>query len=522
MKSCSVKLFLLILLPAFLIQSVHADGCFFSSKEGRLLLPDQKAVISWDGTTEEMMIVSSVRSANISNIAWVIPLQSYTKPEVEAGNISVFEDLTEYFWDRSFWGRMALGGMAVEVVESKEVDIYDITILKADNANDLLEWLNSNGYKTPEEAEPIFRKHVEQGNMYFIANKLDLKNKHEEELELLPLAIELAKSELTERIESVFERARPKFNKLDCPIDKNHSEYGFYRNARMECTLSKIKGKLDSEHIKYTEQWEERVEREPKLMFEDGFTAKWEFTGYGYPLHYNIMIGNEYDPMIYYERYPKPTLYQSEIEMSESASREDLEKAEKYAGIIRKAVSENLDDLNYINDLSLEDSGYNHAYERLQEDDFLFVCNEHDESFQYRDMLDLGDGDDFVSLCRTMYALATGMATPLKLKFEPPRPYYPLEISSLGKGHAMIDVYMISGKAAYDSNNVMQETRTIRINNDLKEKLGRHINVRNSRYATRFSWDGDLKDLKADVMFEYKESFWQGILDWLKSLFGAE
>ena len=59
--------------------------------------PYQKAVINWDGTTETLILASAVKSDNLTDIAWVVPILSSSMPNVTAGNMSVFEDLVEYF-----------------------------------------------------------------------------------------------------------------------------------------------------------------------------------------------------------------------------------------------------------------------------------------------------------------------------------------------------------------------------------------------------------------------------------------
>ena len=82
----------------------------------------------------------------------------------------------------------ALGGMSseapkVEVIESKKLDIYDITILKATDGSALLDWLNQNGYSFPEGKQNVLDYYIGlEANynkpFYFIANKVNLQNKY--------------------------------------------------------------------------------------------------------------------------------------------------------------------------------------------------------------------------------------------------------------------------------------------------------------------------------------------------------
>ncbi len=182
------KILLLLLVSFSIIEVASADGWHLSDQQVHLLEPNQKAIISWDGKNETMILSSAVKSDEIANFAWIIPIQSSIKPEVMAGNISVFEDLVEYFTeekqkDTGVTGRVtpvAIPG--VVVVESKEVDVYDITILKATSSDDLISWLINNRFETPEEAKPILDKYVAKGDYYFIANKIDLTNKFNEDV----------------------------------------------------------------------------------------------------------------------------------------------------------------------------------------------------------------------------------------------------------------------------------------------------------------------------------------------------
>ena len=44
-----------------------------------------------------MILSSAVRNENLTNITWVVPIISTTKPNISTGNMSVFKKLVEYF-----------------------------------------------------------------------------------------------------------------------------------------------------------------------------------------------------------------------------------------------------------------------------------------------------------------------------------------------------------------------------------------------------------------------------------------
>src|SRR4030042_5378527 len=184
---------IMMLVTSTLMPMSSADGMHISDIELHMYEPYQKAVIYWSGMTETMILSSAVRSDNFPDIAWVVPIISTTMPNVTAGNMSIFEELVNYMRSYDYWPyRLNIAGIystsdfaehGVILLESKEVDIYDIVILKADNASDLINWLLENNFKVPPEAEDILERYVSMDNCYFVVNKIDLNNKHKEVLD---------------------------------------------------------------------------------------------------------------------------------------------------------------------------------------------------------------------------------------------------------------------------------------------------------------------------------------------------
>jgi hypothetical protein len=178
----------MISLAVPLCHSAFADGLHISNGISKVSEPYQKAVIHWDGRTETMILSSGVMSQDIANFAWIVPLQSQVKPEVTAGDMSLFEYLSELFWypypthlpaSSKGYGN---GRGGVQVVETKEIDFYDITILKASDPIELMEWLDENGYIVPQQARHLLEAYTEYREYYFIVNKIDLENRFENEI----------------------------------------------------------------------------------------------------------------------------------------------------------------------------------------------------------------------------------------------------------------------------------------------------------------------------------------------------
>jgi len=179
------KILLSLIIGVVLIPNlVWADGGVFPDYSEKIYLPAQKAVISWDGEEETMVLSTKIKTEDLANMAWVIPIPSKVKPEIEAGDIEIFYDLVNLFGGGRKVPDLGIGRQEgsekVEVIEFKKVDIYDIATLKAIDAKSLVNWLNENGYIVPEETVPLLQEYCDQENFYFIANKINLANKYED------------------------------------------------------------------------------------------------------------------------------------------------------------------------------------------------------------------------------------------------------------------------------------------------------------------------------------------------------
>lgn len=231
----------------FLVMSINAgytpviaDGFHIADSTIHLTEPEQKAVISWDGKTETMLLSSAVASDDIENVVWIVPILSSTVPVVKPGDIKIFESLTKLFEKPKPQGSRAMLAGGAEVVYSVAIGIYDITILKATSAADLFKWLKKSGYKVPDEnwhvsgagysidgdkateeqieflkkqnfnfphkAADIVEEYISRGKCYFVINKIDLKNRHLKAIETLNLEYNKMESEYIKLCEEVNKR----------------------------------------------------------------------------------------------------------------------------------------------------------------------------------------------------------------------------------------------------------------------------------------------------------------------------
>ncbi len=108
--------------------------------------PGQKAIIAWDGEEEILILSTDVRASSDSQVLELLPLPS--KPEIEKGDFASFEQvdklIKEHFpthlWDRSKEGVVGPPGEGVEIVFHEKIGAHDITVVKAADSSELVQW----------------------------------------------------------------------------------------------------------------------------------------------------------------------------------------------------------------------------------------------------------------------------------------------------------------------------------------------------------------------------------------------
>ncbi len=107
--------------------------------------PGQKAIISWDGKEEIMILSTDVRASGDSQILELLPLPS--EPQIEKGDFASFEQVDKLIqkhspgpqWDRS--GKATLApGEGAEIVFHEKIGAHDITVVKAADSAALVQW----------------------------------------------------------------------------------------------------------------------------------------------------------------------------------------------------------------------------------------------------------------------------------------------------------------------------------------------------------------------------------------------
>ncbi|MFA6588093.1 MAG: DUF2330 domain-containing protein [Patescibacteria group bacterium] len=155
-----------------------ADGMMVVPPNYWMREDTQKAVVFYDKGVESL-ILSITFQGNANDFGWIVPTP--TKPTVTKGSDEIFTNLQKLTSTRSDYPVSAfdLGfsgsekqTSGVSVIETKQVDYYDVTILTATDKDALTKWFADNKYNYPESASYILNTYI-QNNWYFVAMKIN-------------------------------------------------------------------------------------------------------------------------------------------------------------------------------------------------------------------------------------------------------------------------------------------------------------------------------------------------------------
>lgn len=142
-----------------------------------------EAFVYFDGEMQTVVMVPEFKG-DAEDFGIVYPTPA--KPIIEEGNADLFVELNDltnpelpimmFAADDTAVDMSAVRNEStVEVVEVKEVGDYTATVLKAEKADDLVEWLEDNGYEYSDLDEDKFDYYVDQTGYYFVALKVNIE-----------------------------------------------------------------------------------------------------------------------------------------------------------------------------------------------------------------------------------------------------------------------------------------------------------------------------------------------------------
>jgi len=187
---CFKALSLLSLLFIFLTSwaQVWADRGGVSPSGHEVFESGQKAIIAWNGTHEILILSTDVKSSQESKVIEFLPLPS--NPSINQGEKSSFfkvESLVgEYFrsigfrptTEREWQAHGAYGG--VEITFHEEIGAHDLTVVKTENAQELVSWIEDflsdieiEYEELPSGLEDLFSVYVDDGTNFFAIDVID-------------------------------------------------------------------------------------------------------------------------------------------------------------------------------------------------------------------------------------------------------------------------------------------------------------------------------------------------------------
>lgn len=186
MKRPLLRLMLLgswLLLLVMAAGPVEACGCgAYIPREGDGNVVEERALIRWDGQTEDIVMALSVQGSS-TEAAWILPVPA--QATVQLGEAELFDTLqaltaprVEYRYGL-FPSPPLVGGAdgsagsgpPVMLLEQQTLGPFEVSTLAATEAAALSDWLATNGYDFPPGLAEVLQAYVDQG-WFYIAIRL--------------------------------------------------------------------------------------------------------------------------------------------------------------------------------------------------------------------------------------------------------------------------------------------------------------------------------------------------------------
>ncbi len=164
---------------------VAACGCgIYIPREGNANVVQERALIRWDGQTEDIVMALSVQGSS-EEAAWILPVPA--QATVQLSEAKLFETLQELTKPRpeqryglippfSLGAGAAPDGVGagappVLLLQRQTLGPFDVSTLAATDATALSDWLTDNGYNFPNDLADVLQAYVEQ-EWFYVAVRL--------------------------------------------------------------------------------------------------------------------------------------------------------------------------------------------------------------------------------------------------------------------------------------------------------------------------------------------------------------
>lgn len=153
-------------------------------REGFSIIPDDDTQVFLSYSEKdriETLIILPAFSGTATEFGMVMPIPD--RPEINEASEELFTYLdshtNQFSWDGDLVPPLerSLGLSAensVKIIEQKDVGDFETTVLTAENAKDLVDWLNGHKYQFSEMDEKNFEYYIQKGGYYFVAMKVNM------------------------------------------------------------------------------------------------------------------------------------------------------------------------------------------------------------------------------------------------------------------------------------------------------------------------------------------------------------
>ena len=161
----------------------------------------------------------------------------------------------------------APGGSGVKIEAQFEVGEYDIVILSASNSTGLDRWLEANGYKIPQGAEPGLRPYVEEGSKFFVAKVNVQKVKFEDGQAMLsPLRVHYDTDKFALPVRLGLINSKDKQDLIVHILAKSRYDVANYPNVTIPTNLDLDEQAKEEFGSFYAKLFDRTLERNPKAV----------------------------------------------------------------------------------------------------------------------------------------------------------------------------------------------------------------------------------------------------------------
>lgn len=175
-----VNLLALCVIGPLLAHEVLADRCVLPIKDVDVYGPGQKAIVTWNGDIERLILSTDLQAHRETKVLEVLPLPSH--PTIEKASFESFRVIQSLMMRNMPRAIVTTYKGGLEVVFHEKIGSHDLTVVKATSITELAgfmsDYLEKNGLgralTTADEAKRILGDYLTRGFNYWVFDLVDI------------------------------------------------------------------------------------------------------------------------------------------------------------------------------------------------------------------------------------------------------------------------------------------------------------------------------------------------------------